>query len=221
MGKKILFKITTRSRPERFFESLMSIIDNLANKKDYFILVSADIEDVKMFNPKVRDILDGIDNLKIYYGVSYSKINAINRDMPLAPDFDILVNVSDDQKFLIFGFDDFIRSDMPDDLDWFLHYPDSHAGDRLPTMSIMGVNYYKRTSSIYHPDFKNVYCDNFAMDEAKYLGRHLFINKIIYDHYHPAWGTASLDEQYIKNENPDNYQMDRETYFRLKRKFCY
>lgn len=209
----ILFKITSRSRPERFFEALDSIVDNLSNKKDYFILCTFDADDNTMCNKEVHDKLSQYQNIKAYYGISYSKVDAINRDLAFAPEFDILVNVSDDQKFLVHGFDDIIRNDMPEDLDWFVHYPDSHTKDKIPTMSIMGVNYFKRTNRIYHPDFKNVYCDNYAMQEAKVLNRYVFINKSIFEHYHPMWRLADWDEQYRKTES--TYAEDRQTYLDL------
>lgn len=215
MSNKILFKITSRTRPERFFQALDSIVDNLSNKENYFILCTFDVDDKTMCNKEVRDRLARYEKLVAFYGISHSKINAVNRDLALAPEFDILVNVSDDQKFLVPGFDDIIRNDMPEDLDWFLHYPDSHTKDKIPTMSIMGANYFKRTNQIYHPDFISVYADNYAMTEAKYLGRYLFVNKTIQQHFHPMWNTAENDEQYIKNESRELYNKDRETYFRL------
>jgi len=209
----ILFKLTSRSRPKRFFDALDSIVDNLSNKKDYFILCTFDADDNTMCNKEVHDRLIQYQNIKAYYGISYSKVDAINRDLSFAPEFDILVNVSDDQKFLVHGFDDIIRNDMPEGLDWFLHFPDSHTKDKIPTMSIMGVNYFKRTNRIYHPDFKNVYCDNYAMQEAKFLNRYVFINKSIYEHYHPIWRLAEWDEQYRKTES--TYAEDRQTYLNL------
>lgn len=224
MPLKLLFKYTSRSRRDNFFRGLDSIVNNLANKDDYFILCSFDTDDSEMANMEVRDRLATYKNTIAYYGISYSKINAINRDMSFAPDFNILINFSDDMVVLAYGFDDIIRRDMQaacNDLDMFLHYPDSNVGHLIPTMSIMGKPYYERTNYIYHEAFDNVYSDNFAMDQAKFLGKYKFIDKQIFDHYHPAFGKAPTDEQYLKTEAPEGYEKDRQTYIRLKAEFGY
>ena len=101
---KILFKYTTRSRPQLFERGVRSIIDNVSDD-NYEILVTADIDDASMQNhsflhhPKARTI----------FAHSTNKINAINRDMDTAKDWDILVNMSDDMVFTVKGFDDIIR----------------------------------------------------------------------------------------------------------------
>lgn len=221
MPLKLLFKLTTRSRYLRAIEALDSIYNNLANKEDFHVLVSMDVDDTVMAKKDVVDTLNKYKNLTHYYGISHSKIDAINRDVSLAPPFDVLINFSDDQKFLVEGFDDIIRQDIGQDKDLFIHYPDSHTFDKIPTMSIMTRGYFERTNRIYHESFESVYADNFAMDEAKYLGKYKFVNKSIYDHFHPAWGTAEKDEQYLKTEHPNVYNKDRETYYRLKLEFGY
>lgn len=224
MPLKLLFKYTSRSRKDNFFRGLDSIVSNLSNKDDYFILCSFDTDDFEMANKLVVERLSAYKNTSAYYGISHSKINAINRDISLAPEYDILINMSDDMLFTNYGFDDIIRNDMLyacDDLDMFLHYPDRNVKHLLPTMSIMGKTYYQRTNYIYHEAFNNVYADNFAMDQAKKLGKYKFIDKEIFDHYHPAFGKAPQDAQYLKTEAPEGYARDKETYLRLKLEFGY
>ena len=218
MAAVIFFKYASKSRPENFFRGLDSIVNNLANDHDYHVQCTFDVDDNKYNNSEFVDRLKKYKNVSYYFGISYNKINAINRDLPFAPPFQILVNFSDDQMFLVPGFDDIIRADFNacGGFDWFIHYPDSHAQERLATMSVMGVDYFKRTGWIYHPEFKNVYCDNYAQDEARFLGRYKFFNKTIFDHYHPAWGMAPTDDQYKISENPEAYEIDRATYYKLK-----
>lgn len=216
---KILFKFCSRSRPYKFFAALDSLVNNLSNKNDYHVLCSFDFDDVTMNDGAVTGRLKTYKNVSYHFGDSKNKIQAINADLDKAPEFDILVNFSDDQRFLIQGFDDIIRKDMSEacnDLDMFLHYPDSHAKDRLPTMSVIGSTYFNRTGYIYHPTYVNVYSDNEAMDVAKILGKHKFINKNIYDHYHPAWGTEQMDDLYRISENPISYAIDRDNYEKRK-----
>lgn len=218
MAAIIYFKYTSKGRVDFFFRGLDSIVNNLANKEDYHIQCTFDVDDKECNYAGFIDRLKQYKNVSYYFGISHNKINAINRDLAFAPPFQILVNMSNDMQFLVPGFDNIIRADMAascNDFDMFLHYPDSHAGDRLPTLSIMGEKYFHRTGVIYHPAFSSVYCDNWAMMEAKHLGKHRFFNKTIYDHFHPAWGMAPMDEQYVKSEAPDGYEKDRQTYLEL------
>lgn len=217
MPAKILFKYTSRSRVDNFFRGLDSIVNNLSNKEDYHILCSFDVDDSAYSNQSFVDRLNGYSNLSYYFGISHSKINAINRDLPLAPPFDILVNYSDDQIFLKNGFDDDIRNDFNGDFDLFIHYPDSNVKHLLPTMSVMGVDYFKRFNYIYMEDFRNVYCDNAEMDKAKILKKYKYVERQIFDHLHPAFGRAPMDAQYEKTENKEGYAKDHATYIRLKK----
>lgn len=216
---KILYSLASRSRPEKLINCIENIT-NLSRYGNYIILLTLDVDDItvatKDFNEKLKYYGEKV---KTVYQFSKSKIDAINKNTWMIPDFDILVNFSDDQKFLMEGFDLEIIKDMEEffpDTDGFIHYPDSHAKHLLPTMSIIGKKYYDRFNYIYHPDYVNVYCDNEAMDVAKILGKHQFINKVIFDHFHPAWGMAEMDEQYLKSENPASYAIDAETYNRRK-----
>lgn len=219
MSKKILFKYTSRGRKDLFFRGLRSIVENLANREDYHILCTFDEDDLDMNNDEVLRMLSGYYNLTFYFGTSTSKISAINNDIEKFPDFDVLVNFSDDQIFTVKGFDDIIRKDIEDgfpDGDCFIHYPDGNTKDLLPTMSVMDYKYFSRTNYIYNPAYLNVYCDNHELDIARILGRHKFIDKRIFDHLHPCFGLAAWDEQYQISENPISYQKDRETYEAFK-----
>lgn len=218
MALKILFKYTSRSRRDNFFRGMDSIVNNLSNKEDYHILVSLDVDDAVMRNEEVLEKIKSYKNTNVYYGISYSKIDAINRDLPLAKDFDILVNFSDDQVFTQFGFDDIIRQQMLDsfpDTDGFLHFHDGNQ-NRLATMSIVGKKYFDRTNYIYHPDYQSVYCDNEEQEKAKILGKYKYAGDSmkIMMHIHPAMGHGKhlLDEQYIRTES--FYPVDKETYHR-------
>jgi hypothetical protein len=206
---KILFKYTTRSRPELFKRGMDSIIDNCVSE-NYQILVSVDENDTTMFGMEEQYK----NNSKVVFckGVNNNKIFAINRDMNVITDWDILVNMSDDMVFTQRGFDAHIRGEF-DNLDQCLHFPDGNRND-LMTMSIFGRNYYERFGYIYHPDYISLYCDNEAMEVAKILGCYKYVNKEIFHHLHPAYGKAKLDTQYTHTESFSN--ADLTTY--LKRR---
>ena len=216
---KILFKFASRSRPQK----LLSCIDNI-NKmcqgSNHVILVTLDIDDKTVATKDFNNQALSRPNTICVYGFSKGKIDAINRDLWMVEEFDILINTSDDMWFTMYGFDDVIRDDFAKwfpYLDGFLHYPDgSQATTRLSTMSIMGRKYFDRFKYIYHPDYISVYCDQEATDVAKKLGKHLFIDTLLFEHRHPVWKKAEWDEQYRKTEDKTIYAQDRATFERRK-----
>lgn len=217
---KILYKFATRSRPHKVFKCLDNI-QRLSTHDNYEIAVTADYDDPSMFTPDVRDYIESYKNVKIYYGESKSKVDAINRDMNLFTDWDILINMSDDMEFIYHGFDSQIVKDFERyrNLDILMHYPDQAAGAALITMSIMGRDYYKRFNYIYHPDYKSLFCDNEAHEVAKILKRYVFVKKRLFNHNHPAWGLAPMDDLMRHTESFHNE--DKATYERRKLKNFY
>lgn len=207
MEKMILYKLATRSRPERFKETLNSIVNNSSNN-NYMVLVSIDDDDESM--QKVSKEIDH-PNVVFISGVSYNKIHAINRDIEKASDYadwKILVNISDDMLITSKDFDNVVRSAFEESLDIFLHLPDGFTDDKLATMSIMGKAYYERFNFIYHPSYKSVWCDNEAMDVAKKTLCYRYLPQQVFVHNHPAnIGNVVWDEQYARTEA---YEMHRD-----------
>jgi hypothetical protein len=212
---KILYKLTSRSRPDRCKQTIASIVGNSRTDKEYMILLSCDIDDESMQDFEYKDYTDG--RLVIIKGVSKNKIDAINRDVnQIDYDWDVLVNVSDDM-IIEKGFDSVVRSAFQHSLDLFLHLPDGYANERLATMSIMGREYYNRFDYIYHPSYESVYCDNEAMDVARSLNKYLYINEHVFKHIHPAnVGSHLMDEQYKKTEASDVHGRDCQNYQQRK-----
>lgn len=196
----ILFKLTTRSRPDKARKTIKSITDNVVGP--YNLIVTADADDSTMVGFKGAT-----------YGTSKSKVDAINRDVP--PDgWDILVNVSDDQVFHQDGFDQIIRAVFAESLDQFIHLPDGYLTTELPTMSIMGRDYYNRFGYIYHPDYFSLWCDNEAMDVAKSLGCYKYVDAHIFTHAHPAWTGERPDAQLEHTQG--FYRRDERVYKKRK-----
>ncbi len=204
MEEHILFKLATRSRPEKARASINNIIENCTSD-NFTILVSADFDDDSMKNFSYVH-----SNVTIVYGISKSKIDAINRDMDIVKDWDILINTSDDMVFTNKGFDNIIRQDFEGNLDQFIHYSDGNQKENISTMSIMGKEYYERFNYIYHPDYKSLWCDAEATEVAVLLGKYRYMgdNKILFRHMHPAWGLAESDAQYQKTEAPEMWEHD-------------
>lgn len=217
---KLFFKYASRSRPKAFFRGLDSIIELSNDKENFHILATLDEDDASMVNhPKLKEYEK---YCTFIFGRSKNKIDAVNRDLDseLVPEWNILINMSDDVQYIKQGFDDIIRNDMArlyPDLDGVLHYHDGN-NKVLMTMSVYGRKYFDRFGYIYHKDYESVYADNEAMDVANGLGKMTFLGEEqrIYNHLHPAYRLAAMDEQYKKTEAAAVFARDKATYERRK-----
>lgn len=216
----ILIKYATRNRPQWFRRAILNIHQTIQST-DFQILVSADRDDISMTNPNMVDFINHHERVKIVYGDSTNKIEAINRDMDKADPWDLLINMSDDMVFCTPGWDNVIKQRMLDRFpegDCFLHFNDGYAGDALPTMSIMDRIYYKRDHYIYHPTYKSFSCDAEAMYVAMMRGMHAYFPDLLFKHQHPGNTPMANDETYRVNSLHTPH--DTQNYFeRLRRYF--
>ena len=212
---KILFKYTTRSRRSNFLRGYDSILNKIANREDYHVLISVDKDDQSMYP---LPVLDG--NHTFVVGNSKNKIDAINRDLnEFDYDWDILINMSDDMIFTKKGFDDIIRAEFYNDFNQYLHFNDGNQKCNVCTMHIVGRNYYDRFKYIYHPDYISLWSDVENDIVAKQLGCYKYMgdNVQLFRHLHPAWGLAKQDELSIKTEDRALWVADEITFNKRKR----
>ena len=206
----IYYNFATRNRPQKMAEAIGTIID-LSADKNYTIGLTIDDDDSTTLNSQqLADILQS-DQIKVNHGRSSSKVHAINRGMA-GWSGDIVVNMSDDMRFIKQGFDADIIEAFQGKNDQFIHFPDGRINKLLPTMSIMGRSYYERFNYIYPPDYHSLWCDNEAMDVAQQLGRYKYIDLQIFSHEHPAWTGEPADALLMHTES--FFEIDQETYQR-------
>lgn len=202
---KILFKFPSRSRPQRFFETLNNIHSMVSNKDNYHVVCTLDLDDPTMYNDQVIKEAEHYANTTLMYGLSKSKIDAFNRDMEhLYQDYDIIVAVSDDMKFIIYGFDDLIREGFQfnaPDFDALLHYPDNDAKHIIPVLYVAGRVYFERDLHIYNPIYWSLFCDNESSEVAKIRGKYFFMGIQLLNHLNPAYGHLPRDEQFNKQQD--------------------
>jgi len=206
----IYYNFATRNRPQKMAEAI-DTITSLSENNNYSIGLTIDDDDSTTLNShQLSDALQS-EKIKVNPGRSSSKVHAINRGMA---DWsgDIVVNMSDDMRFIKQGFDRVIVRAFQGDTDQFLHFPDGHVNQALPTMSIMGRSYYERFNYIYHPDYQSLWCDNEAMDWAQQLGRYQYIDLQIFSHDHPAWTGEPADPLLLHTES--FFEADQQTYRR-------
>lgn len=207
---KILFKLTSRSRPQKFLDTIDNILHYVSLDCDFKILCSLDLDDKSMTGlPMPND-----KRITYVFGSSKSKIDAINRDMEVSGDWDILINMSDDMKFTVKDFNKIIEHSFNGETDLCLHLPDGNQNEVLITLAILGRKYYDRFGYIYHPDYKSLWCDMEMTEVSKKLGKYMYVPSHVYRHLHPAFGLAPNDLQYQHTES--FFREDEITYRKRK-----
>ena len=206
---KILLKIPTRTRKNKFFNIFELYLNNIDySYKNISFLITLDDDDLEMNSENVMKrfaflskLYDNI-KIKIVSGKSENKIHAVNRDIDTYTElWDILILASDDMTPVKYGYNKIISEDMEQyfpDLDGVLYYPDAYTP--LNTLPIIGNKYYKRFNYIYNPIYKSFFCDNEFMDVAIQLNKHQKIDLILFKHDHPCNVKLPSDELYKNND---------------------
>jgi hypothetical protein len=202
--KKILMKLTSRSRFSQLKDCVLKynyLADDVKNMRWVF---SFDIDDASYDKVDFDSFLDFLKiDYVIYQSTSENKIDAINRDISLEKDWDILLNISDDQMPVVQGYDTLIRQEMDEDNTLSLWFNDGHQ-DRINTQEIVGYNYYNSLGYIYHPSYKSFFCDNESTEVAIALGKMKKNPTSIIRHFHPDWEVGSVvkhDQLYKRNQS--------------------
>lgn len=209
----ICYSFASRSRPDRFFETLDNI-QTMSAQQDYFIVAKLDDDDTAMNNDLVRARIASYPSVIVRWGTSKSKIHAINRDLDNLPHWDILICASDDMRFRTYGFDELIRLHMPADLDGFIHLQDDYAKDRVCTVSIIGCKYYQRDNFIYPDCYYSMWCDDDVTAVAKIRDKYILVPGIHIEHLHYTNNAkAKKDELYWRN---DTYNADKKIFEQRK-----
>ena len=152
-------------------------------------------------------------------GRSRNKIAAINRDIHLVKDWDILVVAADDMICVKKDWDEQIKNTMlatfPDG-DGVLHFNDGFVGEKLNTLPILTKKYYDRFGYAYNPEYISLWCDNEFMDVAKQLKKQIYISDVLFrhEHYSNIKG-MKMDKLIIRTES--FYHQDRRTYEKRKK----
>lgn len=214
---KLLIKFPTRNRKNKFFKVLKQYQNLCEDFDNTFFLITLDNDDETMKPSEVSDIFGTFKNIKVVYGNSDSKIHAINRDIELVDEWDIVLLASDDMTPKVKGYDNIIRNRMKEyypDTDGILWFNDGHQGNQLNTLSILGKKYYDRFGYIYQPEYKSVWSDNEFMLVGNLLGKQTYMDEVIIEHEHPDWGYGNRD--IIHQINSQNESHDRNLFVSRK-----
>jgi hypothetical protein len=219
---KLLIKFPTRGRKEKFFEVFKQYQNLCEDLNNTYFLVTLDNDDEDMKLSEVEEMFNTFKNVKVIYGDSTSKIHAVNRDIEMINDWDIVLLASDDMTPKVKGYDNIIRNKMKEfypDTDGILWFNDGHQGNSLNTLCILGKKYYDRFGYIYYPEYKSVWSDNEFMSVGNILGKQTYFDEVIIEHEHPDWGYGNRD--IIHNTNSKNESHDRTLFMNRKQNNFY
>jgi len=199
----ILLKFPSRGRPDKLVSTFEKYIQMADSPSHIHALITLDQDDLTV-TEELRDRLMSIHaSTRIVVGRSCGKIGAVNRDMDLAPPFDVILLASDDMIPQVKGYDTIIRNNMQSlytDTDGVLFFNDGHSGKRLNTLCILGKRYYNRFGYIYNPEYKSLWCDNEFTMVANKLGKQTYIDQVIIKHENPMTNRQlQSDEMYRIN----------------------
>ena len=214
---KLLIKFPTRNRKNKFFKTLIEYQNLCEDFENTHFLITLDNDDESMNPLEVKEIFDTFKNIKVVYGNSNSKIHAVNRDIELSDEWDIILLASDDMTPKVKGYDNIIRNKMKEfypDTDGILWFNDGHQGNRLNTLCILGKKYYDRFGYIYYPEYKSVWSDNEFMSVGNLLKKQTYFDEVIIEHEHPDWGYGGRDV--IHQINSKNESHDRTLFMNRK-----
>lgn len=214
---RLLVKIPSRERRSQFF-NVLNRAQRMRVLKDTHFLITLDSNDPIMTSHEVRNTLKLWGNLSVHYGTSKSKIDAVNRDMDKAGEWDVLLLLSDDMHVLESKYDKIICDAMAEhfpDTDGVLWFNDGFTKDKLNTLVIIGRKYYERFGFIYNPVYKSLFSDNEFTDISRMLGKVKYFDRVIIQHRHPMNVRGiQLDNLYRKNDS--YFNQDKKTYFDRK-----
>ena len=206
---KLLIKFPTRNRKEQFFSTFKKYQDFISEDSTKFS-ITIDDDDIVMNNETVINELTSYVNTEITIGKSNSKVDAINRDIDITSNWDIILLASDDMIPQVKGFDKIINTLMESnypDTDGILFFNDGFKGEELNTLCILGKKYYQRFGYIYNPEYKSTWCDNEFMMVGDLLNKQTYFPMVIIKHEHPDWGYGKHDVIHQKNHKDLHHDM--------------
>jgi hypothetical protein len=207
---KLLIKFPTRNRKDKFLSTFKKYQEYIIEDSTRFS-ITIDEDDLSMNNPETIMELTSYANTEVTIGKSISKVDAINRDIDVNQDWDIILLASDDMIPQVKGFDKIINTLMGTtypDTDGILFFNDGFQEKKLNTLCILGKKYYQRFNYIYNPEYKSTWCDNEFMMVGNALKKQTYFPMVIIKHEHPDWGYNNHDEIHQINHKNLNYDMN-------------
>lgn len=97
-----------------------------------------------------------------------------------------------------------------------LQISDGHRADDLICMAILTRARYLDQRYLFHPDFFSMYSDNWFSECAHRDGVVIDARDVVFEHLHPVFGRAEVDEVYARSNARSNYDQGAIHYRRLQ-----
>lgn len=221
---RLLFKFPCRGRKDLFFKSLDSLNDNIRDRNNYHISLTIDEDDTILNTPEVISKIKAYPNVSIEWGVSKSKIDAVNRSFPKHYEWDVVIVWSNDMICTMYGMDDIMREYMYHAINtngekFLCHFPDNDAKEMLNVLYIASRAYYEMFGYVYHPSYLSLWADNESMCVAKMLGLyHYFGINSLYVHENPAYHQYNIPRDELFNEQQGHWAKDEANFHERRRR---
>ena len=202
----ILVKWPTRGRPDRFIANLRQWRRLESGRHQVRYLISIDQDDALMTAPAMQRQLTELNALVRIGPGGRSKVAACNSDTSeylseSGFDAQTLILASDDMHPMLGGWDDVIAAKMLQcfpAMDGALHFNDGYlGGSRLVTMSIVGINLYRRLGSFYHHEYRSFFCDDEFTKLVRLRHKYVYDSRVLFEHRHVG---LTPDELFRRNE---------------------
>lgn len=129
---------------------------------------------------------------------------------------EILVQMSDDFEAFP-GWDTAIIQRIGDaSKEAVLAVSDGARNDALLCMAILTRARYKRQGYMFHPEFFSMYSDNWFSRQAYKDGVVIDCHDLVFEHKHPAFGKAEVDETYARSNSSIHYSRGKAIFDRLE-----
>jgi hypothetical protein len=127
---------------------------------------------------------------------------------------DIIIQLSDDW-IPPRNWDVEIESRMDTSKAQVLAVSDGHRKDDLLCMAILARRRLIEQGHLFHPDFLGVFSDNWFTHCAKRDGVIVDATDLVFEHQHPAFGGAEMDETYAKQNSEAAYAYGKRVFENL------
>lgn len=197
---RLLVKIPTRNRPDRFRNLINQLLQHLSGENEVRFVISLDHDDATMNNEAIVEYLQNLQNevdLSYFFGDSRTKIEAVNADLE-GEEADVIIVISDDMIPKKQNFDNIIFREFSyafSDFDGAIKFSDGLRNDDLMTIPVLGWPLYKRFGYIYQPRYKSAFCDEEQTLVCSLLGKIISVPICILRHDWICGDALSLRNQ--------------------------
>jgi hypothetical protein len=206
-GAKISLLHATRGRPAQAWRSRMEWLRSATNPDSIEHIFAIDVDDVDSYP---------LTNARCVISTHNSGCVGAWNAAAQSCKGEILIQLSDDWKPFQ-GWDTAILSAIGNtEKESVLAVSDGYRKDNLLCMAILTRSRYKSQGYLFHPEFFSMFSDNWfsfnAFNDGVVIDAR---DSITFEHIHPAFGKAEMDETYSRSNTDYNYKTGEGIFKRL------